>query len=61
MTTPPSPSGGGTHFLLLGAFLGALAPGTHTIAVSGGVFGALVNATGIAYEHEDLTYRVTVR
>lgn len=61
VTTPPLGDGGGTHFLLLGAFLAALAPGTHTIAVSGGVFGALVKATGISYEHEDLTYTVTVK
>jgi hypothetical protein len=61
VTTPALSDGGGTHFLLLGAFLAALAPGRHTVAVSGGVYGALVESTyGIAYEHEDLTYTVTV-
>ena len=58
--TTPQGDGGGTHFLLLGAFLPALALGTYTIAVGGGVFGAVVKSTGIAYEHEDLIYTVTV-
>lgn len=62
VTTPPLSDGGGTHFLLLGAFLAPLASGTHAILVSGGVYGALLKSTyGIAYEHEDLTYKVIVK
>jgi hypothetical protein len=61
VTTPPLPDGGGTHAITLGAFLTPLTPGTHTVTISGGIFGALVSADlGISFFRIAFTYSVTV-
>jgi hypothetical protein len=62
VTTPPLLDGGGTHMLMLGAFVHPLPPGTHTISIAGGVFGDLLEPTyGISFLTEADTYTVTVR
>ena len=50
----------GNHIVTLGAFLHPLAPGTHTVRIQGGVFGAQVLATYGQSFTEDITYDVTV-
>lgn len=61
MNTAPLPDGGGTHIITLGAFLRPLAPGTHTVSISGGVFGAFLPPyLGIAFDKESFTYSVEV-
>ena len=60
VTTAPLPDGG-THLITLGAFLSPLAPGTHTVSISGGIFGALLPTyVGIAFDRETFTYSVDV-
>ena len=63
VTTPPLLDGGGTHFITLGAFVPPLKPGSHTISISGGVFGQDISVTYAPYsfEEEDFRYNVTVR
>jgi hypothetical protein len=61
VTTPPLPDGGGTHMITLGAFLHPLTPGTHTVTVSGGLFGsALLGTYGFAFFVSEFTYTVIV-
>ena len=61
VTTPPLPDGGGTHIVTLGAFLHPMAPGIHTVTISGGVFGAaLLPAIGISFLRESFTYQIDV-
>jgi hypothetical protein len=60
ITTPPLLDGGGTHLIVVGAFLTPMAPGTHTVEISGDFAGALyVSFVGHPL-HFDLTYTVTV-
>jgi hypothetical protein len=62
VTTPPLLDGGGTHYITLGAFVKPLAPGTHTVTISGELSGAGLESTyGIAFLQESFTYTVTVR
>jgi hypothetical protein len=65
--TPPLLDGGGTHMVTIGAFLAAMAPGHHTVRITGGYYGPAINQ---AYEPVgfplgfialDFTYSVTVR
>ncbi len=50
-----------SHFIHLGAFIGPLTAGTHTVAVRGGVFGRGVpEAYGTSFVEEDFTYTVEV-
>ena len=44
VTTAPRPDGKGTHMITLGAFMEPLMPGKHIVSISGGVFGAGVQA-----------------
>jgi hypothetical protein len=61
VTTPPLPDGGGTHMITLGVFLHPLSPGTHTVTISGGLFGAaLADTYGIAFLSSEFTYTVIV-
>ena len=61
VTTPPLPDGGGTHIVTLGVFLSPLRPGTHTVTISGGLFGDAIGATyEIAFLREEFTYTVNV-
>jgi hypothetical protein len=61
VTTPPLPDGGGTHMITLGVFLHPLSPGTHTVTISGGLFGdAELPTYGIAYLASEFTYTVIV-
>lgn len=61
VTSAPLLDGGGTHTITIGAFLRALRPGVHTVTISGGLFGALVDPspcpTGCT---ENITYTVEV-
>ena len=62
ITTAPLQDGGGTHIITLGAFVHPLAPGSHTIAISGGVFGSEIpQAYPFSFLEQDITYTVTVR
>lgn len=62
VTTPPLPDGGGTHIVTLGAFLSPMTPGTHTVTISGGIFGAaLMPVYGISFLREEFTYQINVR
>src|SRR5205085_9675993 len=64
VATPPlldaSPDGvAGTHMITLGAFLTPLGRGTHTIEISGGVFGSLIADTyGVSFVEEHIRYIV---
>jgi hypothetical protein len=59
--TAPLLDGGGSHIVMLGAFLHPLTPGTHVVSVKGGVFGAeLLPTYGVSFVDESLTYTVTV-
>jgi len=60
VSTPPLPDGGGTHAITLGAFLSPLTPGTHTVTISGGIFGALVPIIGVDFLRITFTYQLTV-
>ena len=60
VTTAPLLDGGGTHFIEPGAFLHPLTPGTHTVFISGGLFGDLVTAALGGPFTEAVTYTVTV-
>ncbi|MBV8952457.1 MAG: hypothetical protein JOZ99_16410 [Actinobacteria bacterium] len=60
-TTPPLLDGGGTHIITLGVFLTPLSPGSHTVTITGGVFGALLQPVyGICSASESYTYKVRV-
>src|SRR5262249_60269754 len=63
VTTQPLPDGGGTHIITVGAFLTPLAPGVHTVTISGGIGSgvAFQQATGLAFQQEVFTYTVTVQ
>lgn len=58
----PIPAGDtGIHVLTLGAFLGPLTLGPHTVVIRGGVFGrAHAETFGIAFIQEEFTYLVEV-
>jgi hypothetical protein len=59
--TPPLLDGGGTHIITLGAFLGPLTPGSHTVRIKGGYFGAGIEKTyQFAFVSEDFTYQIEV-
>lgn len=59
--TPPLLDGGGTHMVTLGAFLRPLAPGTHTVRITGGLYGDLLPPTyHVNFFAADFTYQVTV-
>jgi hypothetical protein len=60
VTTAPLPDGGGTHAITLGAFLSPLTPGTHTVTIGGGIFGALVPTIGVDFLRISFTYQITV-
>jgi hypothetical protein len=61
VTTPPLPDGGGTHMITLGVFLHPLSPGTHTVTISGGLFGAALPDTyGFGPLVAEFTYTVIV-
>ena len=62
ITTAPLQDGGGTHIITLGAFVHPLPAGSHTISISGGVFGSDIPETySFAFLEQDITYTVTVR
>jgi hypothetical protein len=67
VSTPPLPDfvpGGvpGTHIITLGAFLTPLSVGTHTVDISGGLFGRLVSETyGLSFGEEHIRYIVNVQ
>jgi hypothetical protein len=52
----------GTHMITLGAFLTPLSRGTHTIEISGGLFGGLIADTypGVSFLGEHIRYIVNV-
>jgi hypothetical protein len=61
VTTPPLLDGGGTHIITLGAFLTPLPSGTHTVSISGGVFGSeIAKAYPFSFIEEDISYTVSV-
>jgi hypothetical protein len=45
VTAKPLQDGGGTHIITLGAFVHPLTPGSHTVSISGGVFGSKIQET----------------
>jgi hypothetical protein len=58
--TPPLPDGG-NHMITIGAFLGPLPPGHHTVRITGGYYGRAIRETyGLAFIALDFTYSVTV-
>jgi hypothetical protein len=58
--TTPLPDGG-THIITLGVFLTPMTPGTHTVTISGGLFGqAIAPAIGLTFLAEKFTYTVKV-
>jgi hypothetical protein len=60
-STSPLLDGGGSHLIALGAFVRALAPGTHTVTVRGEVASAaLLSTYGFGCDREDFTYVVKV-
>jgi hypothetical protein len=67
VTTPPlldiAPGGvAGTHIITLGAFLTPLSVGTHTVDISGGLFGSLITETyGVSFFEEHIRYIVNVQ
>lgn len=62
VTTAPLLDGGGSHMITLGAFLGPMSPGTHTVSISGGLFGALIQSvySPTCFFREAFTYTVKV-
>lgn len=62
ITTSPLQDGGGTHIITLGAFVHPLTPGSHTVTITGGVFGTEVGKTyPFDFLEQDITYTVAVR
>lgn len=58
--TPPL-ADGGTHVVTLGAFMAPMTPGTHTVTLTGGLFGAaIMPALGVCSFGIDYTYTVNV-
>ena len=58
---PITAEGSGTQILTLGAFVGPLSVGTHTVIVNGGIYGDAVNEVhGVSFIEERITYIVTV-
>ncbi len=58
---PITDEGSGTRLITLGAFVGPLSVGTHTVTVNGGIYGAAVDKThGVSFIEEHLNYTVTV-
>lgn len=52
----------GVRVVTLGAFLGPLSEGTHTVTIRGGVFGALVAEThDVSFLQINVTYTIDVR
>lgn len=59
--TEPLFDGGGTHMITIGAFIGPMSPGTHTVQITGGYYGdAIEDAYGLAFIQLDFTYEVVV-
>lgn len=60
ITTDPLPDGGGTHYMVLAAFMYPLPPGAHTVVIGGTFDGeALVKAYGEPVEFT-ITYTIQV-
>jgi hypothetical protein len=58
--TPPLPDDG-SHMITIGAFLGPLPPGVHTVRITGGYYGRAIRETyDVAFIALDFTYQVTV-
>jgi hypothetical protein len=60
VTTAPLPDGGGTHFLVIAAFMAPLDPGDHVVQLKGALDGTLVIDTYGAPYLIDITYMVKV-
>jgi hypothetical protein len=58
--TAPLLDGGGTHMITIGAFIGPMSPGTHTVRITGGYFGDILQKVGLAFIRLDFTYEVVV-
>ncbi|GAA3639416.1 hypothetical protein [Microlunatus ginsengisoli] len=59
--TPPLLDGGGRHMITLGAFVGPLPPGKHTVTIDGGLYGDLLfPAYGIRFLRGHFSYQVSV-
>jgi len=59
---PVAVAGHDLQIVTLGAFVGPLSPGSHTITARGGVYGAaLAEAHGISYIELEFTYNVQVQ
>jgi hypothetical protein len=59
--TAPLFDGGGTHMITIGAFIGPMSPGTHTVRITGGYYGDAIEDTyGLAFIRLDFTYEVVV-
>jgi hypothetical protein len=60
--TPPLLDGGGTHILTVGAFIGPLRPGIHTVRLRGRADGTVFQeASGLAFLAQDFTYTIHVQ
>ena len=58
---PITDEGSGTQILTLGAFVGPLSVGTHTVTVNGGIYGeGVAEVHGVSFIEEHLIYTVTV-
>ncbi len=58
---PITDEGSGIQILTLGAFVGPLSVGTHTVTVNGGIYGEGVEEVhGVSFIEEHLIYTVTV-
>jgi hypothetical protein len=61
VSTPPLLDGGGTHELLIAAYVGPLAVGTHTVRITGVLDGPYLEITyGVSSFPADITYTVNV-
>jgi hypothetical protein len=60
VATPPLLDGGGSHFIVIGAFVGPLAPGDHVVVMKGKTDGAAISALGYASIEATATYQVHV-
>jgi hypothetical protein len=59
--TKKLPDGGGHHIITIGAFIDQLPEGTHTVSITGGVFGAGIQQTyGICFARFEYSYTVNV-
>ena len=46
--------------ITIGAFIGPMSPGTHTVRITGGYFGDILQEVGLAFIRLDFTYEVVV-